>query len=375
MNAIASLNEMRPVSADSHVTEPPDCYIDRIEPKFRDRAPRMVNDPVKGASFVIDGLGMIGIALAAAANIPPDQLKSGETRTFDMLYRGGWDPVARIDDMNRDGIHAELIYPSVGMIVYSAPDPEYRHACMQAYNRWLQEFVSAAPGRLFGIGQSPALTPDSFIEDLRSIKAMGFRGVMMPSQPGYKDYDDPAWDAAFAAAVDLELPLCFHVLVSQKSVSTSVRGSKVGNIMNVIRVNQDIINVLVFGGVFDRHPKLKAVCVEADAGWLPHYVYRMDHAYERFHLWLDSQKLSRAPSEYVRDNISFTFQDDWVAFQSLDKINPKSLMWATDFPHTDSTWPNSMSLLKEHTAGVDPALIRSVIHDNAVSLFKLDLAN
>ena len=374
MNAVMNLKNMRPGSADSHVTEPPDCYIDRIDAKYRDRAPRMVNDPVKGASFIIDGLGMIGIALAAAANIAPDKLKSGETRSFDMLYRGGWDPRARLDDMQRDGIHAELIYPSVGMVVYSAPDPDYRAACMRAYNRWLAEFVAAAPGRLFGIGQSPALTPESFIQALRRIKAAGFKGVMMPTAPGFKDYDAPEWDPAWEAAVDLDLPLCFHVLVSQKSVSTSVRGSKVGNIMNVIRVNQDIIGVLVFGGVFVRHPKLKMVCVEADAGWLPHYVYRMDHAYERFHLWLDSPKLSRPPSEYVRDNIWFTFQDDWVAFQSLDKINPHRLLWATDFPHTDSTWPNSMPLLEQHTAGVDPALIKAIIHDNVVNLFKLELA-
>lgn len=374
MSTASVLANMRPVSADSHVTEPPDCYIDRIEPKYRDTAPHLVDDPVKGASFQIEGVGLIGMALAAAAGIAPQDLKKGETRTFDKMYRGGWDPKARIEDMDRDGIHAELIYPSVGMVVYSAPDPDYRAACMQAYNRWLAEFVDGAPGRLFGIGPSPALSPESFIEDLKQIKALGFKGVMMPVSPGVSDFDDPVWDPAWAAASDLQLPLCFHVLTNQKAVTTGVRGSKVGNIMNVIRANQDIIGVFVFGGVFDRHPNLRLVCVEADAGWLPHYTSRMDHAYEHFGQWLDTTKLSRAPSEYVRDNVWFTFQHDIVAFQSLDKINPKSLLWATDFPHTDSTWPNSMPLLKKHTDGIDASLIKSIIHDNVVSLFDLQLA-
>ena len=88
--------------------------------------------------------------------------------------------------------------------------------------------------------------------------------------------------------------------------------------------------------MFERHPKLKVVCVEADAGWVPHFMYRMDHAYKRHRYWLKGSELSKLPSEYFAENIYLTFQDDWVAFKMTGMCNPRRLMWANDFPHSDS---------------------------------------
>ena len=114
--------------------------------------------------------------------------------------------------------------------------------------------------------------------------------------------------------------------------------------LSIIRGCQDIMGTLVLGGVFERHPDLKVVCVEADAGWVPHYMYRMDHAYKRHRYWLPAgQELSKLPSEYFRENIYTTFQDDWVAFQTADLMNWRRLLWANDFPHSDSTWPESQA--------------------------------
>ena len=124
--------------------------------------------------------------------------------------------------------------------------------------------------------------------------------------------------------------------------------------MSIIRGNQDIIGTLIFGGVFERHPELKVVCVEADAGWVPHYMYRMDHAYKRHRNWLGKGvNLSRLPSEYFADHIYTTFQDDWVAFRSADQMNWRRLMWANDFPHSDSTWPWSQEMLAEQMCASD----------------------
>ena len=99
------------------------------------------------------------------------------------------------------------------------------------------------------------------------------------------------------------------------------------------------MGTLIFSGVFDRHPGLKVVCVEADAGWVPHYMYRMDHAYKRHRYWMKAPPLERMPSEYFAEHIYVTFQDDWVAFKTKDLCNVRRLMWASDFPHSDSTWP------------------------------------
>jgi uncharacterized protein len=376
MGKIAELANLKPISADSHITEPPRCYIDRIDPKFRERAPYMVEDPVKGATFILEGVGKVGIGGLASAGMSPAELRKAMVRNFDVLPKGGWDAKCRVEAMDRDRVYAEVVYPSLGMVLYSVPDQDYMKACMDAYNRWLQEYVSELPGRLFGIGQSQARNPDALIKDMEQIKSLGLKGVMMPVQPGESDYDDPIYSDAWDAAVELKLPLSFHVLpkgTGANSRERGIRGSRLIKIMNVIRTNQDILGVFIFGGVFDRHPDLKVVCVEADAGWVPHYVYRMDHAYERFAPWLESTKLSKPPSEFFYKNVYLTFQDDKAAFDSVDQLNSKNLLWASDYPHSDSTWPKSMEVLEEHTRKLDQSTIKSIIHDNVARLYELDI--
>ncbi len=142
--------------------------------------------------------------------------------------------------------------------------------------------------------------------------------------------------------------------------------------MSIIRGCQDIIGLFIFGGVFERHPKLKLVCVEADAGWAPHYMYRMDHAYDRHRYWLTGSSITRMPSEYFRDHVYLTFQDDWVAFQVKDLCNIRRLMWANDFPHSDSTWPNSQAVLAKHAAHLTAQERDLILHDNVAELYGLD---
>ncbi|HYM29889.1 MAG TPA: amidohydrolase family protein [Candidatus Cybelea sp.] len=362
---------IRPISADSHITEPPGCYIDYIEPGFRDRAPKLVRDEKLGDIFVIEGLDTpVAMGLIAAAGKPANSLTYGGAR-WEEWHRGGWDAKARIADQERDGIAAEMIYPSVGMMLCNHPDFDYKHACFQAYNRWLQNFCQDAPDRVYGLGQTALRSVEEGIEDFRRIKAMGFKGVMMPGNPKVEDYDHPAYDPLWEAAVDLKLPLSFHILTSRNDRGTP-RGPRINGFMSIIRGCQDILGTFVFGGVFERHPKLKVVCVEADAGWAPHFMYRMDHAYNRHRHWMKGKELAKAPSEYFRENIYLTFQDDWVAFKVRDLCNVRRLMWANDFPHSDSTWPWSQEILAEHAKDLSEQERRWVLRDNVAELYGLE---
>src|SRR6185369_4504216 len=207
------------------------------------------------------------------------------------------------------------------------------------------------PDRIVGLGQTAMRTVKEGIDDLERIKAMGFKGVMMPGNPGELDYDHEAYDPFWEAAVALELPLSWHILTSSGDNSLAKpRGPKMNGFLAIIRGCQDIMGMLVFSGVFERHPGLRVVCVEADAGWAPHFMYRMDHAYKRHRHWMKGKELSKLPSEYFQENIYMTFQDDWVAFKVANLLNPKRLLWANDFPHSDSTWQWSQEMLAEHTA-------------------------
>lgn len=266
------------ISADSHITEPPNCYVDYIDPKYRDDAPFIEADEHGGERYVIPGMTMsIPLSLVAAAGVEAQKMKPVGTK-FEELHRSGWDPKFRVADQERDGIAAEIIYASVGMALCSHPDWNYKQACFDAYNRWLAEYCAEVPDRLFGLAQTAILSVDQGIKDFEKAKEMGFSGIMMPGNPMYEDFDHPDYDALWECAVDLDMPLSFHILTSRGgdigSAMEVARGSKMNGFLNIIRSCQDIVGLFTFGGVFERHPKLKMVCAEADAGWLPHYMWK-----------------------------------------------------------------------------------------------------
>ena len=362
-----------PISADSHITEPPNCYIDYIDPSFRERAPHVAKKEKFGDVYVIDGMEKtIPIGLVAAAGRDPKDLRWSGGK-FDERHRSGWDPAYRLADQDKDGVCAEIIYPSVGMVLCNHPDFDYKRACFTAYNRWLQEYCATAPNRLYGMAQITMASVEEGIEELRRAREMGFRGVMMPGNPQFADYDHPDYDPFYEAAVDLDVPLSFHILTSSSDQLGAQRGPRIGAFCSIIRGCQDIISMFIFGGVFQRHPGLKLVCVEADAGWAPHYMYRMDHAYKRHRYWLKCEELERLPSEYFKENVFMTFQDDWTAFRFRDSCNIRRLMWANDFPHSDATWPWSQEMLAEHTADMTEQERDWVLHDNVAELYGLTI--
>jgi predicted TIM-barrel fold metal-dependent hydrolase len=386
-------NTIRPVSADSHIVEPPNCYTDYIDPAFRDRAPFIQKNPATGGdAFYIEGFAKpVGLGLLAAAGI--DSRKIAVTAAFEDLHRSGWDPAYRVADQDRDGVQAEFIYPTVGMLICNHPDEAFKTACIWAYNRWLQEFVGGAPGRLYGLGQITISSVEQGVRDLQRLKDMGFKGVMMPGEPDMdEDYDDPIFDPFWRASVELELPISFHILtggltkgfiegttafgegvkIDKRALrAEGIRGADINRSFSHVRMCQDILGMLIWGRVFERTPGLKVVCVEADAGWAPHYMYRMDHFYDRHRHYRKIGDFSKLPSEYFAENIYLTFQDDWSAFQVAHLMNPRRLLWANDFPHSDSTWPWSQELIAKHSSGLSDQYKAWILRDNTAELYKI----
>jgi predicted TIM-barrel fold metal-dependent hydrolase len=364
------------ISADSHVTEPGDCYVDRIDPKFRDRAPRALTDERMGAVMDIDnGRSRIPYGMIAAAGRPAESIGPFNYVAWEELHPGGWDPAARLLEQDRDGVSAEVLYPSVGMLLCNHPDADYKKACFDAYNLWITDFQSTAPDRLIGLGQTALRSVEEGITDLEQMASLGLRGAMLPgfaacAEDG--DYDDPRWDPFWRASIELGLPLSFHILTANDNLgSPQYRGPKMNGFLGIIRGCQDVIGTLIFGGVFERHPDLRVVCVEADAGWVPHWMYRADHAFDRHRNWLTADALSRHPSAYFRDNVYVTFQDDYVAFQVAHLCNHERLMWANDHPHSDATWPDSQAVIAEHTSGLAPNVRDDILYRNCARLYDL----
>jgi len=361
------------ISADSHVTEPADVFKGRLSKKYEEIAPRMMRRPEGGDVFVIHGMEQpYPITLASAAGKRGKELADQVFANFMDCHHGGWNPKQRLEDQDKDGIGAEILYPSLGMYLASHDDPEYKSAMFGGYNEWLTEYCSVDPDRLIALGQTAMITPEQGVKDLQQMKKLGMKGVLMPGYPVIDDYDSRIYDPFWEAAVDLDMPVSFHILTYKGNTGRDTgRGPKLNQFIRIIRGNQDIIGMLIFAGVFERFPKLKVVCVEADAGWVPHFGYRMDHACERSPHWLGDVTLSKKPSEYLYENVYLTFQDDVTAFKVKDMLNTKRMMWASDFPHLDSTFPGSQALLAKHTGLLTDQEKIDILHDNAAELYQL----
>ena len=355
-------------SADSHVVETEACYAE-IDPRFRERRPRGVEDPDKGAQLVVPGMDFtIPASMLSRAGVPYENW--GLPQSWSELHPASRDPKARLEIQDEEGVAGEVIYPSAGMVLCLHPDVEYRKACFEAYNRWLLQFCEADPSRLLGVAQAALPSPEEGVRELEAIKEMGFRSVMLCGDPAFDDYDQPSYDPIWEAAVGLNLPVSFHILTGKDSYGMAVRGPKTIQQIVTMRGNQNIMMMMILGGVFDRHPKLKTVMVESDAGWLPHFAFRLDHNWERYR-WSEEIGAKRPPSEYIDENVYVTFQDDSSVRCLREGLRFDRVMWATDFPHGAGTYPHSREVAKRVTEGMTAKQRRSILYDNAAALYGL----
>ncbi len=366
------------ISADGHVCEAANTYTDYIDPKFRDRAPHIETRDDGTEVFVVPGMRKpINLGFVDGAGFgPKERLARAKTMRFADVRPAGYIGRERLAFMDQDGLAAEIIYASVGMGICMHRDAEFKDACMQAYNRWLAEMCSDAPERIFGLAQTAVLSVDDAIADFQRAKDMGFVGMMMPGDPIHEDFDHPDYDALWECATDLDLPICFHILTSRNgSIDAATRGHALNGFLGIIRAVQDVVGMMTLGGVFERNPALKLVVAESDVGWLPHYMYRMDHAAKINTEGGILKGLSKLPSEYIRSNVWATFQDDLTAYHSTALMDIEHLLWASDFPHTDSTWPRSRQLIAEQAAHLDEAAHQAIFRNNTAKLFNLPAGN
>ncbi|MFK7898728.1 MAG: amidohydrolase family protein [Myxococcota bacterium] len=370
-----SSNETAPrkvLSADSHVAEIEACY-DEIDPRYRDRRPIASYDPERGgALFHVPGFELaqfVPMGLVCTAGRTPEQF--GSPTDWDELHPGGFDGKHRLTTQDEEGIGAEVIYPSLGLVLCGLPDIDYRKACFDAYNRWLLEFVEPDPDRLLAVPIMSLRTPEEGVAEIRAAAEAGFKGVLFSGHAAFDDYDQPSYDPIWEACASLGLPVSFHILTTPSDNGIAPRGHRIVQHMVMARGVQDIASMLVFGGVFDRHPQLKVVCAEADAGWVPHFKFRMDHAFETHRHWNRFTGIDERPSHYVDENIYFTFQNDFSIEHAIGGLNPKRLMWASDFPHGDGTYPHSQRVIDRFASLLDGAHHAPLFGANLADLYDL----
>lgn len=359
------------LSADSHVIEPADVWTARIDKRFADRAPRVVKNAGerKGDFFVAEGLRPFPVAGFAVAGVDPRDFAEKMAAGYPGVRPSGWDPAERIKDQERDGVSAEVLYPSLAMGLYQLEDGALRAASFRAYNDWLADYCSYNPRRLAGIALISLDDAAEGAAELERATGRGLKGALIwGAPPADRPYGDPSYEVFFTAAQDLAMPVSLHILTERRGGAgfASVMKSYPSLHHSVERSISD----LIFSGVLERYPRLQLVSVENDIGWIPHYLQRLDHAYEKYR-YLERQAIPNPPSYYFHRQVHATFQDDRVGVLMRQFIGVDNLMWASDFPHSDSTWPRSREVIERDFAGAPAPERRRTTAENAAALYAI----
>lgn len=336
------------ISADSHVIEDPHLWEQRLPARWTDSAP----------VFAERGIGS------------PYQ-----------THPGGWDPVARVDEMAVDGVSQEVLYPSLTMILFGMADPKLQEACFRVYNDWILEYCAASPDRLFAIAVLPTHNINNAVAELQRCHREGAVGAMVWQVPPddlsfATDHYDPLWEAAESLGV----PISLH---SQTGVSfpwprlpskdkTLVDSSRKANRM--ILEAADAISDLITSGAVVRFPGLRFVLVENEASWIPGLLSRYDNYYRRTAdglKYAPKSALEMPPSEYFQRQFSATFFNDPTLGRMLDSWGGDLCMWSNDYPHANSTWPRSRHVIERDLGHLAPEARRRVVAGNVTALYHL----
>jgi predicted TIM-barrel fold metal-dependent hydrolase len=281
--------------------------------------------------------------------------------------------------MDRDGIEMEVLYPSMGRNLYTLKDQEtpLQRAGIHAYNGWLRDYCCAAPKRLIGLGLLSALDVDWSVAELERCVKLGHRGVLLPSAlPEGQSYSDPQFDRLWAAAHEVGFAIHFHASIIQgrdrsrlKLVSDLERGFN--SVKRAILEPLGLITHLVFGGVLERFPQLKIVLAEYDLCWLYPFMTKMDVSLRKSESQTrNAAKFSALPSEYIRRQVYATFQEDRIGVLGADLFEMDgNFMWASDYPHGNSTWPRSQEAVTAQFAGLPAELKSGLTWDNAAKFY------
>jgi predicted TIM-barrel fold metal-dependent hydrolase len=366
---------MRIISADDHVNPPPTMYAERVPAEWRERMPRVERRGERDM-LVFEGSERPFTLLEGAAGVASKDVQL-LARTPSEGRRGGWDPHARIADMDLDGVDAQVLFGSGaggGVAIRSLERPLQR-VMMRAYNEWLAEFCRPYPQRLIGIGEIPIWDLDIALQEVQRCAQLGLRGVLIPAVPAYvesppedRSYLDPHYERLWSALEDLGLPIHFHL--GTRPVSRGIDQ----NLMVQISVNKSAMSepiaTFIFAGILQRHPGLKLVSVESGIGWMAFLIPWMDHVFER-HRYHTRSPLTEPPGFYFHRQVLGTFIDDVVGVRNRDIIGVDNIMWSSDYPHVNSSWPESRQYIEKHFGDVPADERRKMVGGNAARLYGL----
>lgn len=375
--------QLEVIDADAHVNPAPTFWDDYLPAKFSGRGPKWeLGGPGDNHDWVIFEGARKPLNLQSAT--------SGQGKKFrpvgkqEALRAGNWEPASRLADMDQDGVQMAVMY---GGGPLGTADNELYLASFDAYNRWLADFCSYDPKRLAGaaylpmqdIACSTAMVKDAAERGLRAVNipafpqsgsittgGFGAQVLALSGDPdGPRQYDSPEFDSFWRACVDNDMAVTIHL---GARIARPGQSRFLPNMVMSKLCMAEPLAILIFGGVFDRFPELRFGAIESGSGWVAYVAEYMDAIYDNQRHWLKLE-LQCKPSEYFDRNIYTSFIRDREAIRNRALPGGRNFMWSTDYPHSETTWPESRAILDRQFAEVPELEIRRVVRNNALRFY------
>lgn len=369
------------ISVDDHLVEPPDTFEGRIPAKFGDRGPRVVEQPDGSQVWLVDGRIIPNAGTNAVAGRPPSEYSNEPTR-FEHMRRGAWDVHARVADMDMAGVWGSLCFPSMvagfaGARFSEIEDRDLGLATMRAWNDWhLESWCAAYPERFIPQQVTWLLDPEIAAAEVRRNAGRGFKSLSFPEMPeklGLPSIHTGYWDPLFAACEETGTVLSLHV-GSASAVTTGSSDAPPEVVTSLFFVGSIITTSdWLFSKVPLRFPDLRIAISEGGIGWVPALMDRIEHCFRYRDFtggWMDE---TAHPNDVLRRNFWFCALDDAAGFQMLDRIGVDRVTVECDFPHADSTWPDTQLYLGKQLGFLPPATIDKLTWSNACELYNFPL--
>ncbi len=377
------------ISADGHVGETAELWA-RVPEPLRERAiPRLQRNPDGSRSFEMHG---------ARLRIPPRSFEPG-VRELEREFRRdptqGADLEVRAARQLRDGVHAEVVFPNLLLLLGHSADVELNLAVARAYNEWAAELFAPERWRYVPAAWIPVDDLDFAVAEAERAIRAGFRTLLLPASYPWRPYHHPDYEPLWSLAERASIPLSFHVFTGNLGLGTdfasiesmtveefAARKRAAGHTDERIeRLSTTVLGMaagmgpvvhLTGGGVLERHPELRFVITEAECGWLPWVLGAMDSMQDKRGLGL--RTLALRPSEYFRRQGAVTITDDPIGVRLLDAIGAERLLWGNDFPHDEGTYLESEPTRRALREAAGPEGARAILAGNAARIYGFDLA-
>ncbi|MBW2498684.1 MAG: amidohydrolase [Deltaproteobacteria bacterium] len=361
------------ISADSHVEEPSTLWRENLPASMVEFLPRELSPDSPEYHAATQFAERIGIEDASGAKAVTDAAAAAGADGLDGLRALTVDLERRFEVMRDDGIAGECIYPTTGLYVWNTPDRAVGEACCRLYNEWIHDRLESRSPRFRCAGMVPTWDIEGAVAEVERIADLGLAAAMLPVV-GTPEYNHPDWKPLWRAIEETGLPVAMHQGTGHDMLFYRGPGSAVSNLLSTQSMAPRTVSLLATSGVLAEFPGLHFVFVETNAGWLSWTMNTVDYYYDAFQEYEGWVRpvLPEKPSFYMARQIHGTFQIDPVAITNIGNTGIEPLLWGSDFPHAEGTYPNSRKVVIELFKDVDIAAVAEIVAGTAARLFRFD---